>query len=83
MNSPKVTPGTGAAFGGVTDGLLHFGIPVACCSDGPSGIRMDCGAIAFSLPNGTLLACTFNEALNEELFAMQGLELRKIGSILY
>lgn len=77
MNSPKVTPGTGAAFGGVTDGLLHFGIPVACCSDGPSGIRMDCGAIAFSLPNGTLLACTFNEALNEELFAMQGLELRK------
>lgn len=77
MNSPKVTPGTGAAFGGVTDNLLHFGIPVACCSDGPSGIRMDCGAIAFSLPNGTLLACTFNEALNEELFVMQGLELRK------
>ena len=77
MNSPKVTPGTGAAFGSVTDSLLHFGIPTACCSDGPSGIRMDCGAIAFSLPNGTLLACTFNEALNEELFAMQGLELRK------
>ncbi len=77
MNSPKVTPGTGAAFGGVTDSLLHFGIPTACCSDGPSGIRMDCGAIAFSLPNGTLLACTFNEALNEELFSMQGLELRK------
>ena len=37
---------------------------------------MPCTA-AFSLPNGTLLACTFNEEINEELFAMQGLELRK------
>ena len=77
MNSPKVTPGTGGAMGGVTEELLHFGIPTACCSDGPSGIRMDCGTAAFSLPNGTLLACSFNEELNEELFAMQGLELRK------
>lgn len=77
MNSPKVTPGTGGAFGGVTQNLLDFGIPTACCSDGPSGIRMDCGTIAFSLPNGTLLACSFSEELNEELFAMQGLELRK------
>lgn len=77
MNSPKVTPGTGGAFGGVTENLKHFGIPVACCTDGPSGIRMDCGTTAFALPNGTLLACTFNETLNEELFAMQGLELRK------
>ena len=30
-----------------------FGIPVGCCADGPSGIRMDCGTHAFSLPNGT------------------------------
>ena len=41
MSSPKVTPGCGGAFGGVTDSLLGYGIPVACCSDGPSGIRMD------------------------------------------
>ena len=34
MCSPKVTPGTAAAFGGVTDALQHFGIPVGCCSDG-------------------------------------------------
>lgn len=38
---------------------------------------MDCGTVAFSLPNGTLLACTFNEKLNEELFTMQGKEQRK------
>ena len=41
MCSPKVTAGTAAAFGGVTDGLTALGIPVGCCSDGPSGIRMD------------------------------------------
>ena len=77
MCSPKVTPGTAAAFGGVTQRLQDFGIPVACCSDGPSGIRMDCGTLAFSLPNGTLLACTFNLPLVEELYRMEGMELRK------
>ncbi len=77
MNSPKVTPGTAGAFGGVCDSLLKRGIPLACCSDGPSGIRMDCGTIAFSMPNGTCLASSFNEALSEELFAMAGLELLK------
>ena len=75
MCSPKVTPGT--AFGGVTDGLQQFGIPVACCSDGPSGIRMDCGTMAYALPNGTLLACTFDPELVEELYEMEGMELRK------
>lgn len=77
MGSPKVTPGTGGAFGGVTESLKAFGIPVGCCSDGPSGIRMDCGTKAFSLPNGTCLASTFNDSLNEELYSWEGLELRK------
>ena len=77
MCSPKVTPGIAGAFGGVTEALKGFGIPVGGCSDGPSGIRMDCGTHAFSLPNGTCLACSFNEELNEELFAWEGLELRR------
>ena len=77
MNSPKVTPGTAGAFGGVTDELQKFGIPIACCADGPSGIRMDVGTTAFSIPNGTLLACTFNEELVKELFEFLALELRK------
>lgn len=77
MCSPKVTPGTAGAFGGVTDSLKAFGIPVACCADGPSGIRMDCGTNAFSMPNGTALACTFNVHLVEELYEMEGRELRK------
>jgi beta-glucosidase len=77
MCSPKVTPGTAGAFGGVTEKLQHFGIPAACCADGPSGIRMDNGSLAFSLPNGTALACSFNVELVEELFEMLGMELRK------
>ncbi len=76
MSSPKVTPGTAAAFGGLTSALTHFGIPAGCCTDGPSGLRMDCGTNAFSLPGGTLLACTFNTSLNADLFEMEGLEMR-------
>lgn len=75
MGSPKVTPGTGGAFGGVSDSLKEKGIPVACCTDGPSGIRMDSGAQAFSLPNGTLAACTFNPKLVEELYEYLALEM--------
>lgn len=77
MSSPKVTPGTAGAFGGVTESLKAFGLPVACCADGPSGIRMDCGSIAFAMPNGTCLACTFDENLVQELYEWEGLELRK------
>ncbi|WP_099467425.1 glycoside hydrolase family 3 protein [Konateibacter massiliensis] len=76
MCSSKVTPGTASAFGGLSDSLMEFGIPAGCCADGPSGIRMDCGTEAFSLPNGTLLASTFNKELLEELFTVVGLELR-------
>lgn len=75
MCSLKVTPGTAAAFGGVSDNLLHFGIPIGCCADGPSGIRMDNGAYATQVPIGTLIACTWDEALAEKLFACVGEEL--------
>ena len=77
MCSPKVTPGTGSAFGGLTESLRGFGIPAACTTDGPSGLRLDCGTKAFSLPNGTALGCTFNLELVEKLYEMTGLELRK------
>lgn len=77
MCSPKVTPGTAAAFGGLTETLQKLGIPCGCCADGPSGIRMDCGTQAFSLPNGVCLASSFNERLQEDLYEMTGAELRK------
>lgn len=75
MCSIKVTPGTAAAFGGVSDKLLSYGIPIACCADGPSGIRMDSGLLATQLPIGTLLACTWDTKLVEELYTMEGEEL--------
>lgn len=75
MGSPRVTAGTASAFGGVTDALTAHGIPAACCSDGPSGMRLDCGTKAFSLPNGTMLASTFNPELISELFSCVGLEM--------
>ena len=76
MSSPKVTPGTAAAFGGVSEHLKAMGVPCGCCSDGPSGMRLDTGTKAFSLPNGTLIASTFNKQLVKELFTMLGLEMR-------
>ena len=75
MGSPRVTAGTASAFGGVSDALEKYGIPAGCCSDGPSGMRLDCGTKAFSLPNGTMLACTFNTDLLTELFYFLGLEM--------
>ncbi len=75
MSSPKVTAGTGSAFGGLTAKLQAFGIPPVCTTDGPSGIRLDSGAKASSIPNGTLLACTWNLALVERLYSLLGVEL--------
>lgn len=77
MNSPKVTGGTGCAFGGLSESLLKKGVPVACGTDGPSGLRMDCGAKGTSMPNGTMLACTWNEELMEELFTCEGKEMNE------
>ena len=75
MGSSLVTPGTASAFGGVSKALRELGIPAICCDDGPSGMRLDCGAKAFSLPSGTLLGCTFNRELNYRLFTFTGLEM--------
>lgn len=75
MGSSLVTPGTASAFGGVSASLREKGLAACCCDDGPSGMRLDCGTKAFSLPNGTMLACTFNKDLNEKLFEYLGLEM--------
>ncbi|MFI3253769.1 MAG: glycoside hydrolase family 3 N-terminal domain-containing protein [Eubacteriales bacterium] len=75
MCSPKVTAGTAGCFGGLTTSLKERGIPIGCCADGPSGIRMDSGTMAFSIPNGTAIASTFDLDLTRELFVFLGLEL--------
>lgn len=75
MSSPLVTSGTASAFGGVSDSLFNYGIPVACTADGPSGIRMDSGQKATQVAIGTLLAASWNIELVEELYVMEGQEL--------
>ena len=77
MSSSRVTPGTAGCIGGVSDSLTAMGIPAVCCSDGPSGIRMDCGNTAFYLPSGTAQACTWNRGLIRELYAREALDMRK------
>ena len=75
MSTPLVTAGTAAAFGGVSPTLRGFGIPAVCCDDGPSGLRLDSGVKAFSLPVGTCLSCTFNDELVEKLYSFTGIEM--------
>ena len=84
MGSSKATIGTAAAFGGISKELKEMGIPTLCCSDGPSGMRIDSGKKAFSLPNGTCLASSFNVDLVEELYTYLGIEMisNKIDSLL-
>ena len=74
MNSPKVHPGTGGAIGGLTPQLRSFGIPPVCVTDGPSGLRFDNGDKATCIPNGTLIACTWNCGLAEQLYMFEGAE---------
>ncbi len=75
MESPKVTVGTGGAFGGVTDSLLKLGIPVCCVTDGPSGIRIGGDLKSTSLPNGYVFASSFDDELIEQIFELEGIEL--------
>lgn len=85
MSSNKVTPGIAGSYGGVTKRLNeHFGMPIAGLSDGPSGMRMDCGAEAFSLPNGTSIACSYNRELACRLYEFVAKEMRynKVDSLL-
>ncbi len=73
MSNPRVTQGTASAFGGLSDPLFNYGIPAACCADGPSGLRMS--GKATQLPIGTALSSSWNPELVRELYTMEGQEL--------
>ncbi|MCR5837652.1 MAG: glycoside hydrolase family 3 C-terminal domain-containing protein [Lachnospiraceae bacterium] len=70
MSNPRVTSGTASAFGGMCDSLFNYGVPAACCADGPSGLRMEAKSV--QLPIGTLLAASWNVPLVQELYTMEG-----------
>ena len=79
MASPKVTPGTAAAFVGITPSLKSLGLPALCCTDGPSGIRITGGGQYVAYPAATCLAATFNTQLVTEMYEQCGNELASIG----
>ena len=78
MGHPWGARGNAGIFGGVTESLRDKGVPPVVTTDGPSGIRLydSCSL----LPIGTLLACTFDLELVENLFAHVGREMVDRGS---
>lgn len=78
MNSPLGTPGNAGVYGGVLPSLREKGVPPVTATDGPSGIRLY--ASCSLVPIGTLLACSFDTALIEEVYRAIGAEMRAKGS---
>lgn len=78
MNSPLGAPGNAGALGGVTSSLRNKGVPPVTTTDGPSGIRLS--ACCSLIPVGTLLACTFDTALVQQVYGAVAREMKERGS---
>ena len=77
MGSSLGTAGNAGAFGGILPSLREKGILPVITADGPSGLRLK--KYCALLPNGTALACTWDDKLVEELFTHIGREMIKQG----
>ena len=77
MGSVLGVAGNAGAFGGVLPSLREKGIPPVITADGPSGLRLK--KYCALLPNGTALACTFDDELIQQLFTHTGREMIKQG----
>ena len=77
MGSSLGVAGNAGAFGGVLPSLREKGIPPVITADGPSGLRLK--KYCALLPNGTALACTFDDELIQLLFTHIGKEMIKHG----
>ena len=77
MNSSLGTIGNAGAFGGITEALRDKGIKPMITADGPSGIRLK--RYTSLLPCGTAIACTWDDALTERVFAAVGAEAADLG----
>lgn len=78
MNSPLGAKGNAAVYGGVLESMRKKGIPPVTTTDGPSGIRLS--SCASLMPIGTEIACSWNTALANELYAEVGKEMKILGS---
>ena len=77
MGSALGVAGNAGAFGGVLPSLREKGVPPIITADGPSGLRLK--RYCALLPNGTALACTFDDKLIQQLFTHIGKEMVKQG----
>lgn len=78
MNSKLGAAGNAGAFGGVLQSLRDKGVPPVITTDGPSGIRLS--AKCSLIPIGSLLACSFDTALVEEVYKAVAAEMLERGS---
>lgn len=78
MNSKLGAPGNAGALGGVLQSLRDKGVPPVITTDGPSGIRLS--AKSSLMPIGSLLACSFDTALVEEVYKAVAGEMLERGS---
>ena len=67
--------GGAGGFGGIDDELLAKGVPTTVTCDGPAGVTLDYESTL--LPVATLLACSYNTALVEELYCAVAEELKE------
>lgn len=91
MGDSSGIAGNASAWGGATDALKKYGIPVASTCDGPSGIRHSSGdGYSTVIPSGITLGSTWNDelveklcmALGEECLAMTGAGNRGVDVLL-
>lgn len=72
-------PNTGVANTFGMGNLPKYGVPNVMTEDGPAGVRInsDCGVNTTAWPCATLLACSWNEELVEEVGAAGALEVKE------
>lgn len=78
MDSALGVSGNAGAMCGTTGSLRQKGLRPLITSDGPAGLRLNVHASLF--PCGTLLACTFDDALAEDVLRCMGAEAKSIGA---
>lgn len=73
------TPNTGVANTDGMGGLKKYGIPAAMTADGPAGVRIEptTGVRTTAFPVATMLACTWNTELLEEIGAAGAMEVKE------
>lgn len=72
-------PNTGVANTFGYGNLPEYGVPSIMTADGPAGLRIlpECGVCTTAWPCATLLACTWNPELAEQIGAAGGMEVKE------